>query len=234
MFMSADVRINLSGLSDAEIIELGEEEVARIIERACAEQGIPMLPERPMPIMERIKPDAVVYHFGEIHTATLEDAIKLQEFLAGLSCVKVSYINIPGCYQRRITAEADEPTFTTDRVFSLEAFESNERAIRDEKDSAAEIKEKREEYERVSRARNVVAREIYDVRDAAYAREARRQELRVAAARYLEIAEDNREIAQRFFRNVYAGDGGYRDVFEDVFKDVFADVIDTLTDDAEA
>lgn len=195
----------LNQLSDAEILDLTEEQIDKYVELECAEKGVPLpmtqLPEKPEPLI--FKPDLKLMEFSAF-TVTQE----LGEQIQALLIQNGMYLRPYGKdYHYRIGHDNYE--FQTPRVIHAQsqgASLANEdkninlneqwRVYNDAKD------EQENRSDQVREIRKEVINYISGERQRIFTQESLVEDWK----RYLALAEHNQDIAKNFFVKAYGQD----------------------------
>lgn len=210
-------------LTDQEIVSLTDEQIARYIDLACAEAGVPFLPEIPSrPTMANdVQPDRTVHTVGGIHFDNPDDAEEVAALIAKKDRWAQTYENIGGEY-----GHFYKPTFEAVRVTTERIVTSAYRASKGVREAAAvaarqKFTEDTEEYERIAKARNREAAEIHTCVETARGFARIQNAMRNHHARYLELAGGRRDIAAKFFAYAYPD---AKTILPEAFENLYATV----------
>ena len=193
-------------LSEQELVALDEEQIQRYIDFACAEDGVPLLPFLPPePAAIDFKPDAKYYSVGHsLHFRTAEEAARVMETIKANNPVDTGYISTPGSVTST-TIATGKPYIT---ISESDAFSAGRAA--ELKDALAAAKREEEVYQKAKHAydaavtqRASYADEIRSKIGEAWETHTRREEIRRAYERYLDLAGGQPSIATRFLSNAY-------------------------------
>lgn len=193
-------------LLEAELVALDDDMIQRYIDYECALEGVPMLP--PTPGLEPEKtfpgPDAKVYKIGEFMTRDSEHASRIMEALTSGQLVQADYDrDYNNKYLKALNpGEYSYPKIETAVYHSPEQWDRI-------KDDHSKFSVKKSEWENLKKTydnalkeRAGVTKKVFDLIQDARDRSYNRDRLRAEFARYLELAEDNRQIALNFLEKV--------------------------------
>lgn len=204
-------------LTEAELLALNETDVQRYIDYACAEEGVPLLPDAApvAPNAEAIADDLTAY---EIQSGLLftrrEDAEKVCELLQAMQRGSTRYISGPS-YRQAFEPDNFPVSITPRRLLSHEKA-ANLRAVIEKVEREKKAYETaRTEYDNTAKARNNVAGGIYERIEEVKTRQARRETLMREYMRYLDLASGIKSIALRFLKSA-------RPDAEELLPDLFA------------
>lgn len=197
----------LNNLTEAELIALTEETLERLIDIECAERGIPMLPAEPMLTDEEpLEYDCIAYTISGYSYEFREraDAEAVAQLINGKPRAKYTYNGSP-FYENEFAGWTLEERASVSEKAIMSA--SQRLATKAER---LKRKKEKEEYDRlhgefvkILNQRNEVGEEVRDRYWGALRRQRDRDEHRAHFARYLQLADGNREIAYRFFEKSY-------------------------------
>jgi len=189
-------------LTTEERAALNEEMIRYYIDRACAEQGVQLLPpggEPIAPTLDVIADDLEVWSVGTMKFTEKADAERLLGVL-NTAASRIGWRYLSGPSYRKVA----DPTLKDSVHLEVERILSSERAAQMRERIEAAEREKtaygqaREAWDTITRARQAVSKEIRDAVDAAQTELYRRGALEQLFARYLELANGDRQIAARF------------------------------------
>lgn len=212
---------NYNDMTDAELLALTPEVIQSIVDRECAERGIP-IPELPTSVVPKAPalpaPDVSAFKISEF---TLNDAGAAAVVMAAINSVAGNVIRLDYNYRtsdqkKALPVEPDGPYFPkieTRTAYSPEVYDRIAPAMEEygelKKRAEAELKE----YNAARDKTQAIRKEIDELIGAAQARKYNRDRFRAVAAKYLGVAEGDRVNAARFMFLAY--EGAIRDVLEE-------------------
>lgn len=196
-----------SELTESELVNLSSEDVTRYIDLACAEEGIGLLPPRPVePTKENVADDLDAYQVGSSVDLVFLDAGDAAHVAAAINATRTrgfgEYVSGPS-YRRKFHKLSDSVTVTSIRLLSadrlatmgdrLAAYEAEQKAY------TADLAE----FERTLKARQNVGSSIHSDLEKAHRTYSLRERRRGEYARYLELADGNAAVATRFLLRAF-------------------------------
>lgn len=186
-------------LTDAEILALTDDQIAYYMDLACAEEGAPLMPPDPgrEPTKPAYQPDVTLHACGGFLFFDAETAARVADVVNGLRRAETKYVSGPR-YEKTAHIETDPVRLTTEKVYSPELWDQIKNEVNDYGERKQSWDARVKEHTEASKARDKVTawirEKIEQVRDDDYQRERYTREL----ARYIELAEGDREMAVRF------------------------------------
>lgn len=194
-------------MTKEEILALTTEEIDKMVDYACAERGIPLLPpipEEPEYFDIKAHLNLTVYELGNFTFVNKEDAEKVYNVMLGCPLINTTYISGPS-YEMRFNGNDEIPDVKVRRIFSEGAWTSVKDKAAKAEAAKKEYQEARDYYNEVYSQRKEVVDEIMEVVNETN-REQRNLERHISEfERYLELAEGDRNIAINFFEKAYPG-----------------------------
>lgn len=212
-------------LSNPEILALNEVEIETYIDLACAEAGVPFVPPVPTePIQPKAEPDLSLFKisvsgtYGCLLVKDGEVASQILDALARTAVYELEYTGhvvdvnavkqiAPGSY--------NYPKIETIQALSSANYTSCKQALEVHTAAKKKYDDEKKEYDRAVSLRADIASEIREKQYTAIADRDLRNRLRGDFQRYLELADGNAEIAERFFKKAYPNydiDGEYLEI----------------------
>jgi hypothetical protein len=194
-------------LTDAEVLELTDDEVQTYINLACAEEGVPFLP--PCPVApEPYNPikSVTIYKVVSLEFTDGKEADKLAEIINGMqSRTNTAYKYPRGGYNGSGVlvyegVDADPITISTVQVFSKEDFEGNRSKLAVYEANKTEHDKLKKEYDRIYGQREELETEINRRLEKVRTNAQYRLNLINGFEQYLELADGNPVVAMRFYR----------------------------------
>lgn len=189
-------------LTEDELLLLDDETIKRLIDYECALEGVPMLPPAPGPAPTKEFPDPDIQCFSVAGVITRDSAhaTRILDAINSGALVETTYeTNYNNRYLKPLLrSDYSYPKIVTEIYRSAEQWD----AIKNEHSKFEILKsewdEVNNEYSKGLKERaaitDAVMLKISNARQSSYARNRIRQEF----ARYLELAEGNRQIALNF------------------------------------
>lgn len=198
----------LKNYTGQEIENITDEQVKKIIEFECADAGCPMLPNMPvMPVKPEYKPDMQLYQVGGYYgwcVASLEDATKLLDVLANIEVWEADYVG--SNYNNKIGKRKDtnsELKAENVKVFSPKLWSE----VKSEIESYNQLKKNYdlslENYNQAVKDRESISTWVWEVVSGARSFKCKREQLEQFKVNYLELAEGNEELGNKFFLKAY-------------------------------
>lgn len=195
----------LSNMSEEQVASLTTDQVDSIVKRVCADRGIRIDPQPPIPVPMASSPDATLFVLENVGFISQEQANRAVEMLLGEfpELWKESYRNRYGDYRRSL--ERSETIQITPKQVWTEAglarhcasLERQSRIANDTEGAKKEYEKHLGLYEQaceeVSAAISKLQRATYDKR-----------QLDLKFAEYLEIANGDYAMAEAFIRKAYS------------------------------
>jgi hypothetical protein len=193
-------------LTKDEIVGLTSDQIARYIDIDCAEQGVSLLPDLPpAPIYEKPAKDCVVYSVDNFDVSTPEEANVILDALGKVRLLKLDYDY--GNYSDQYisdTRNVDVPDVKKVQVYSAKLYNSirNDLKSYSEKKNAYEREQK--EYSKILSERSRISDAIWNKYNEVTEEFQNREYMKKEFAKYLDLADGDKEIAMRFFDKAYA------------------------------
>jgi hypothetical protein len=191
-------------LTEAEVLALTDAETERLVDIACAEAGVPLLPPRPddVELLPVDQPDALAWQVSGIDGA-FTDKDEANAALSALTSF-TSRVNLSSSYgkePRRITELPSynvTPELTEHAAWSQEGYDANREALETNKRRQNEYDASMREYRSAVEKRNEAGKKVYDYLSEVKETAARKALLTEQLARYEELADGDTNIALRF------------------------------------
>lgn len=217
--------ISFFDLNDTQISKLDQKSIERYIDYECAVEGIPLLPEKPVPPpnLPEHEPDATTFTLPQITVATQQEANRIIALVAELKLVRTNYLG-RGYDTHYISGEERMPQLDIKRVFSKEMFDDIGDKLEEQKDLQSEYNRKKNEYDSADRNRRDILKRVNETLKEVKERFAKKDYLRLEWARYIDLAEGNAEIAYNFMKKVHTDLDLHPDLVEEFEIDRFMNV----------
>lgn len=211
-------------LTHDELVALDDAAIAFYIDKACAEEGVPLLPPTaPVPpIVATIDKRVTHYIVSGLRFANESDARAVQAAISNTKSRRA--LVYMGSYrwqdpQHDAPAE-DEVTITLERVFDADgaAAEKAENERTGERKAAFDAAKK--EYDAALAGRDNVAANIRGTVNEAHRLQRKREHLMAEYERYLPLANGDDQVAKRFLQRAHSN---ARDVLPNLFPDGWND-----------
>lgn len=211
----------LKQMSEQEILALSGEQVRRMIDLICLENGIPLLPVLPeQPVKPECEPDMTLYKvgaFGYASASAAEEVLKAMKSHPVYDDIYESFGRVKnkyGSYDDAVTkvvarrlSETDYsfPKFVTKDVFS----ESLWVKVKHDFEAYGMLKGRYDEakqlYDHVLEQRKETEASVWEIVQEAHSREHGRNNHRREFEPYLAIANGDRKTALAFYSNSHKG-----------------------------
>lgn len=201
-----------------ELINITDEERKLLIEIEAMCEGVE-IPDTPKYIEETFvdRPDMEVYEVeaGDLIYTSKEEAEKVVSFLNSISRGTLDYEYANG-YDRKYYKPVDDLVSAKSiRAYSYEKYRQIGKLLKANK-NAKEVNDKlKSEYIDAIKGYNDIVAEVQEAIDNAVYAQQTEERYRTAYNRYVELANGDKEMAQKFFRNTYGS------LDEDVLEAVF-------------
>jgi hypothetical protein len=205
----------LKDYTGQEVEQLTDAQVQKIINFECADAGAPMLPERPeQPEKPTHKPDMQLYQVGGYygwHVRTPEEAATVLGALAKVVLWDTDYAGSNYNNKKAVKKDfnsAQEKVEATN-VFSPELWDKvkSEMEAYDQKKKAYDTAI--ESYNKADRARNEISSWVWGVVSEARSFAYKRTELEGFKQNYIDLAEGDLELGEKFFIKAYPDSNQY-------------------------
>lgn len=194
-------------LTHADLLGLTTEQVDYYVDRACAEEGVPLLPESsPVPPPgDHPVPHRTFYCVRSVSGLLFDDPAVAEQVADVLSQVRRYRLeSIPGRdwrnHEQYAKPVGDRETTATVKHLDEHLYETHRLRVEQYEASRADYAEARTAYDAAVQKRLEVFRRVAGFVTAAQALERRREALRAMFRRYVELAAGDIETAQRFLR----------------------------------
>ncbi len=191
-----------NSLTQAELIALTEEQVKHYVDLACAEQGIPLLPDSaPVEPKPSHAPDMVVYLVGGVHFQRAQDAQDVADCIAAFNRFSLQYQGYRWSLPQYAQVDLTPVTVTEVKTYSETEINRVQASIEQFAKDKARYDEDRTAYNKVVEQRKTVIDEIQKEIEQAYSDKRKHDRMVADYNRYLELANGDRKIALRFLDN---------------------------------
>lgn len=195
-------------LTDEELAALTEEQIERYIDLACAQRGIRLLPPEPKKpeLTAEPLPDVTLFKVGSWYFTDENEARALLDLLyKSTSMVDKEWTEV-GKYRLSKDSPLESwnaPKLERSSAYSRSLYAEYEAIFEKNEREREAYEAKRKEYDEILRQRAEVESEILTAIQDAVARINKRERLQKEFQRYLDLAEGDRRVAMRFFRDAY-------------------------------
>lgn len=211
-------------LTHDELVALDDAAISFYIDKACAEEGVPLLPpSAPVPpIVATIDKRVTHYIVSGLRFTSEADARAVQEAIAKATSRRT--LVYMGSYrwqdpQHDAPAE-DEVVVTLERVFDADGAAA-EKAEKDRTSARkAEFDAAKKEYDAALSGRDNVAAQIRGTVNEAHRLQHKRDRLMAEYERYIPLANGDAQVAKRFLQRAHSD---ARDVLPRLFPDGWND-----------
>jgi hypothetical protein len=202
-------------LTDEEILELTDETIQAYKDLACAEAGVPFVPPVPeKPDTKDVLPDLQVWQFPDFVVTNHEDAEKILKFIIEN---QIAVFDLDYCgpkYDRKISQNDTVFEWKSQSVFSRGHWDEFGKAKTQYDILMAEYEKAEEEREKILSKRETETGFIDDRISEIYQNQRNKERYTGYFKQYLELAQDNRQIAMSFLRKSYPGIEDYPELIE--------------------
>ena len=201
-----------------ELINITDEEKKLLIEIEAMCEGVE-IPEEPKYLEEQFvdRPDMEVYEVevDTLYYTSKEEAEKVVSFLNSTSRGRLDYKYENG-YDRKYYEPVDGlVSAKAMRAYSYEKYHQIGQLLKANK-KVKEVNDKlKSNYNDAIKGYNNIVAEVQEAIDEAIYAQQKEEHYKTAYARYIELANGDKEVAQKFFRNTYGS------LDEDVIEAVF-------------
>lgn len=196
----------LTAYTRAELAELTEDEIQKLIDLECASEGIALLPPKPekTPELELPEPDLKAYVVAGIIVSDMKHASRLLETITSGTIFKSDY---SGDYNRKYLkplkqADYNYPKIEQESYYSPELYDELKRREKAHKEQYGAWKQLEKQYDEALEARQSIASEVFKAINEARDYYFEIERIRSQFERYLVLAENNRQIAMNFLEKV--------------------------------
>lgn len=194
-------------MDESELLALSEETTLKLIDYECALEGVPMLPPSPgpMPQKEIPEPDATVFEIAGFFTMDGEHAARILAAFNSGPLFKESYSgsDYNTKYLEPLNADKyNKPKIETKTSHSPEQWDKIKDLVTAYNSEKSEWDTIHKTYSAALKERAAITKDVYERIREARQRSYDRDCLRNEFARYLELAENNRQIALNFLEKV--------------------------------
>lgn len=216
---------SIYNMSKEEILGLSAEQIETLIDYECALQGIPLLPDQPVPpTCSEIIPDSTVYAIDNFVFTSLVDASQVMQAIGAAALYRISYPG-GGNYTDKVLQPVNPsnyyyPKIETHAVFSQEYWEKVKVSKQINEQANQTYESALEEYNSKLSRRQAVVDDITELVELTH-QEARQQDALITEFyRYLKLAEGNPSIALNFLISAHVN-------IEDDFPDLIQSLRET-------
>lgn len=185
-----------SDLTDAEVLALSDDELARYVDLECAIEGVPLALTEPVrPEIVAPQPDVTLFGVGDLLFYDRQDADAVVALVNGCRRAELKW---SGDYSKQIAQPADEVEVVAQKHFSAELWATVRSAVQEHAQAKKQYEQELETYRKVARERDAISGEMYgrirDLRRQQYERETMQREF----DRYIDLANGDRRMAAQF------------------------------------
>ena len=189
-------------LNDAEVLALDHDGVGRWIDIECACEGVPLLPPEPTePAAPLMTPDVTVFNVGNLYFANADEATRIAELAMSFPRHELNYVSGPR-YEKRV-GPASDVLVSPQRAYSVKHWEE----VKDEAEryttAKATYDHLKTDFDKAVKLRERIAESVREHVERVQDAERERQQMRLNLARYLDLADGDREIAVKFLKAAY-------------------------------
>jgi hypothetical protein len=193
---------NFDDLTKQELAVLTTEEVNRYINLACAEEGIPLVPDLPpKPIQPVIESDTLFYEIAGQTVRTMADAEAIQKVFNGIQVYSKSYNR---CIGDMYVYEPDERSYNdptkihTVKAISNELYALNKQNIETYKTEKGEYDRIEGKFKSIKEKREHIEERFWNIYRDAVEWNYEMEQTKKTFIQYLDLANGDKEIAWKF------------------------------------
>lgn len=206
-------------MSQEEMLALTPDAIQKVIDYACALEGLPLEEMGPTKPVAPAEPDMTLYRITEVssmYVGTLEDAQKVLDALKGVTLYSTDYVRESEAVgYKKIARPLTRPaSVSTEDVFSPEMWAKVKEDYTEYAELMKQYLDSSRATEEASSARKKIADWVWKAIRNARRREEYKQELIRAFDRYLILADGNRTIAYRFLEAACSGVSAFPELVE--------------------
>lgn len=192
----------ITDMTRDEIVALSEQDLQRMMDYECAENGIALLPLPVKPVTENFDPDQKYYEIGDMCFVTLSDAERVMEALSGVQVFKDDYDSSVGYEHKFLAPETGRNEIVPRTCFSAELFDRIRVQLARQKELTEQYEKDIKLYQKAQHAREDTCAYILEAYNKANEEARYEQMIRGKFEQYLTLADGNRILAMHFLRKV--------------------------------
>lgn len=194
-------------MDETELLALTDEQTVKLVDYECALEGVPMLPPHPGPAPEKVTaaPDVTLYQVAGQKTLDHDHAKRILDACNSAQLFETG--NARNSYETVFLTPLTERSYSIPKI-ETSSVHSPEQWDRIKNDFTS-FSERKDEWDVINKAYQSALKERQSITDDVYSKisDARRhsytrEQLRTEFARYMELAEGNRQIALNFLEKV--------------------------------
>jgi len=194
----------LEDYTDAELVNLTEEQVIDLIDLECGYEGVKLLPTLPdRPVKNNLAEDWEVWDVPSMTLADKKDAAEIIAFALGKSHVTTYYVPGPGYKKYGEIDPNYELGITSKKMFSRDHYKTIDVQLQQYESTKQNYDKAKSEYDEISKARSEIIGTVNEAISDARSTAQRLSRLEQASLRYLTLAHGDKEIAKRFMLDAY-------------------------------
>ena len=192
----------ITEMTREEIVALTQDNLKRMMDYECAENGIALLPMPQKPEEKKFEPDVKYYELGDMAFGTLEDAERVAEALKSVQIMKNSYDYAVGYDWKYLEPTSTKYEIVTRWAFSQARYETLRVAMAQQKQALDRYGKDVELYNKAQRKREDVCAYILEKYDETRDEIRNEDRLRGKFAEYLALADGAAHMAMTFLLKV--------------------------------
>jgi len=195
----------LEDYTNAELVNLTEEQVLDLIDLECGYEGVRLLPLLPKaPIKNNLGEDWEVWDVPAMTLADKKDAAEIVAFALGKSHIITHYVSGPSYKKYGQIDPNHEIGITSKKIFSLDHYKTIDAQLQQYESLKQDYDKLKSEYDEISKARSKIIESVNNAISSARSAAQRLSQLEQASLRYLTLAHGDKEIAKRFMLDAYS------------------------------
>jgi len=194
----------LTDYTNEELRDLNQQQIEDLIDLECAHEGVPLLPEMPVkPEVNKPQPDLTLYQVSGLYLKHKEDADRLIELINSMPRMEEKYYK-EGYFDREEMERVQEV-----KVFSEDAKMRTKAQANAAKELEDQYRFAKKEYNKIAEQRKDIIDRVNDAVCNAFDEYNKEQVYKKQYARYLQLAEGEKDIALNFMKAAHPHEDEY-------------------------
>lgn len=188
-------------MEDEAVVLLTSEEIEKLIDLKCAEEGVRLLPPMPTaPVAIEAKPDVKAYVAGGVIFVDQENAQAVADRINASMPHETYYLLGPHKWSgpQGVKPSEGETTVREELHWSAENYDEHATAITTYEKEKKDFDEQTREYDRVRDARSTISEEVWSTYHRAIEDKRVKERMLVEFEEYVKLTDGNREAAFKF------------------------------------
>jgi len=207
----------LEGYTNEELRILTQAQIETLVDLECAHEGIPLLPEVPVKKeVNKPQPDLTLYLVPSVYFKNKEGANQIIELMnsmprMGDKYYNYGYVNIEECV-----------TLSEVKVFSEDAKLRTKSQTEAAKEIENQYESAKKEYDKIAEQRSDIINRINGAVGDAFDEYRKMEKYKKQYARYLQLAEGEKDIALNFMKAAHPNEDEY---IEEILSKISDDIM---------